>query len=236
MRTAVSYIGTHRGPRLVAFFATMYYAMLRPSEAIDLRAAQCHLPDTGWGTITLETAAPAAGRRYTDTGRTHDPRGLKHRNPGTTRTIPIPPRLVQLLRTHLKTYGTAPDGRLFQTHTGHRLDPSTYDLVWHQARDYGLPAADRDTPRLHRPYDLRHSGISLRRTADIPTNQVAAWAGNSEQTIDRIYSKTLEGYDTRWQTQIDTILNHQEHDPTDPETDIEQPLLRCLRFLGQGAH
>jgi site-specific recombinase XerD len=33
------------GPRLVAFFAVMYYAGLRPEEAINLRAEDVALPD-----------------------------------------------------------------------------------------------------------------------------------------------------------------------------------------------
>jgi hypothetical protein len=35
-----------------------------------------------------------------------------------TRTIPIPPELVRLLRAHIKRYGTTPDGRVFQTTRG----------------------------------------------------------------------------------------------------------------------
>ena len=35
--------------------------------------------------------------------------------PDETRSIPIPPNLVQLLRNHLERYGTAPDGRIFFT-------------------------------------------------------------------------------------------------------------------------
>ena len=30
-----------------------------------------------------------------------------------TRTIPIPPQLVKLLRAHIKRYGTTADGRIF---------------------------------------------------------------------------------------------------------------------------
>ncbi len=37
----------------------------------------------------------------------------KHRAPGETRTVPIHPELVTLLRDHLKRYGTAPGGRIF---------------------------------------------------------------------------------------------------------------------------
>lgn len=207
MLTAVSYIGTQRGPHMVAFFATIYYAMLRPSEAIDLRHSGCDLPETGWGTIIIDSAAPCVDRHYTDTGKPHDLRGLKHRASDEARTVPIPPRLVELLRNHLDRFGTAPDGRLFRTRTGKRLDATTYRHIWNLARNYGLNPTERHTPRLKRPYDLRHSGISLRLTASIPPRQVAAWAGNSAEVLERTYSKTLEGYDTRWQNQLDELLD-----------------------------
>ncbi|HEY0576201.1 MAG TPA: hypothetical protein VGD73_19040 [Pseudonocardia sp.] len=35
------------GPRLVAFFAVMYYGALRPGEAVDLREEALSLPATG---------------------------------------------------------------------------------------------------------------------------------------------------------------------------------------------
>jgi hypothetical protein len=38
--------------------------------------------------------------------------------PDDTRIIPIPPVLVRLLRAHIKGFGTAPDGRTFQTAWG----------------------------------------------------------------------------------------------------------------------
>jgi len=47
---ALSYVGGrdhHRGRRLVAMFACMYFAGLRPTEAVNLRKADCELPETG---------------------------------------------------------------------------------------------------------------------------------------------------------------------------------------------
>lgn len=62
-----------QGKRLVAFFACMYYAALRPAEATDLRAANAVLPDgDGWGELRISTSDPATGRAWTDSGeRTH---------------------------------------------------------------------------------------------------------------------------------------------------------------------
>jgi integrase len=45
---AVGRLG-QRGEHLKAFFATLYYAALRPSEAVMLREADLDLPKAGWG-------------------------------------------------------------------------------------------------------------------------------------------------------------------------------------------
>jgi integrase len=113
--TAVSYAGSwdrSRGRRLVAFFATMYYAGLRPAEATALRESDCQLSAQGWGTLSLARSLPVTTKKWTDHGQRHDPRGLKHRDPDAIRIVPIPPWLVQSLRHHIDQFGTAPDGRL----------------------------------------------------------------------------------------------------------------------------
>ena len=89
--TAVSYVGSWeraRGQRLVAFFACMYYAMMRPEEALALRVRDCHLPDKGWGLLTLEKATPTAGKAWTDSGTLHDDKGLKQRAEDEVRPVP----------------------------------------------------------------------------------------------------------------------------------------------------
>jgi integrase len=99
-----------RGEHLKTFFACLYYAALRPSEAVMLREADLHLPRAGWGRIVLSASASRAGRAWTDEGTARQERGLKHRADNETRTIPIPPVLVRLLRAHIKRSGTAPTG------------------------------------------------------------------------------------------------------------------------------
>jgi len=50
---ALTYVGPQRrgprarGQRLRALFACMYFAALRPGEAVALRRQDCHLPRTG---------------------------------------------------------------------------------------------------------------------------------------------------------------------------------------------
>jgi integrase len=107
-----------RGQHLEAFYGCLYYAALRPSEAVMLREADLYLPAKGWGRIDLAASASRAGTAWTDHGTSRQERGLKHRAASEVRTIPIPSELVKLLRTHLKRYGTTTDGRIFQTARG----------------------------------------------------------------------------------------------------------------------
>jgi integrase len=61
---AVTYVGYQRrgpfarGQRLMALYACMYYAALRPAEAVALRQQDCYLPVGGWGCLTLEKSRP----------------------------------------------------------------------------------------------------------------------------------------------------------------------------------
>jgi len=76
-------LGRHRpsisGRRLHAFFGCLYYAALRPGEALGLRRSDCTLRRTGWGRIELTETWPSAGKSWTDSGEAHDRRGLKQR-------------------------------------------------------------------------------------------------------------------------------------------------------------
>lgn len=101
MLVVCSYVGTRQGPRFVAFYACMYYAMMRPSEVAALTRNGCYLPGTGWGHLTFADSSPAAGKAFTDDGQVHEHRGLKGRTKGRpnkdprvrrpTRKVPIPP-------------------------------------------------------------------------------------------------------------------------------------------------
>ena len=137
------------------------YAALRPAEAVALRAADLVLPDAGWGRIDLAASSPCAGTECIDDGASRQERGLKHRPPGETRSIPIPPALVELPRNHLKRYGTGPGGRVFRTARGGPLNDTGYGEVWERARPIALTPAQQTTPLARRPYDLRHAAVSL---------------------------------------------------------------------------
>lgn len=197
------------GKRLVAFFALMYYAGLRPEEAVNLRDHNVILPplalneETGeweepgeWGELRLAKAAPFAGREWTDEGTLREERALKHRADGHTRLVPIPPALVRILRAHMaEPYGRAVDGRLFSGVRGGELPSITYRRVWAKARRAALTPEEAASPLARRVYDLRHACVSTWLNAGVPPTQVAEWAGHSVEVLLRIYAKCIVGQD-----------------------------------------
>ena len=182
-----------RGEHLEAFYGCLYFAYLRPSEAVMLKETDCRLPRRGWGRIDLAASAARAGKDWTDDGTARQARGLKHRAQHETRSIPIPPVLVRLLRNHLKRYGTTPDGRIFQTVRGGLIQDSAYSAVWADARAAALTPAQHASPLAARPYDLRHAGVSLALNAGVPATEVARRAGHSVVVLLKIYAHCIDG-------------------------------------------
>jgi integrase len=213
---AVGQLG-QRGEHLETFFACLYYAALRPSEGVMLREADLHLPRTGWGRIVLSASASRAGRAWTDEGTARQLRGLKHRADNETRTIPIPPELVRLLRAHIKRYGTTPDGRIFQTARGGILQDSGYNEVWAEARQKALTPAQYRSPLGRRPYDLRHAAVSLWLNSGVPATEVARRAGHGVAVLLKIYAHCIDGQADAANQRITDALGATEagHDPGD---------------------
>jgi integrase len=218
MLTSCSHVGRRQGPRFTAFYACMFYALMRPSEVAALTRDACHLPDTGWGHLTFTDASPAPGKAYTDDGQVHEHRGLKGRTKGRptprarrpVRKVPIPPELVELLRTHMATFGVAPDGRLFRSENGNPLQPSTWWQVWQKVRAASLTPEQQASPLMKRPYDLRHSGVTWRLNSGVPAAEVAAWAGHSVEMLMRIYARCVAGLDDVWIARMDKTLHPEE--------------------------
>ena len=109
-----------RGEHMEAFFGCLYYAALRPAEAVALREADCVLPERGWGRIDLAASQPCAGTGWTDDGASREQRGLKHRAPGETRSIPIPPVLVSCSARTSPATAPAPAGGCSVPHAAGR--------------------------------------------------------------------------------------------------------------------
>ncbi len=134
------------GDRLVAFFGAMYYAALRPAEALMLCKVNLALPVNGWGELLLESSLPVAGPAWTDSGR-------RRRN-GRSSTAPVvrpglsparPRRRRCCMRTW-KRSATAPDGLLFRGIRSGEMSERTYCRVWRKARVAALTADEVRSP------------------------------------------------------------------------------------------
>ncbi|MGY1453194.1 tyrosine-type recombinase/integrase [Streptomyces sp. SS8] len=203
--TAVTYVGgwdRASGRRLRAFFGCMYYAALRPGEALGLRRSDCELPAEGWGRITVEETRPSAGKAWTDSGEAHDRRGLKQRSPGEVRIVPIPPPLVRMLREHLEEFGAAEDGRIFSSERGNVVASSSYYRVWRQARKLGLVPEQAASVLAAKPYDLRHACVSQWLNSGVPAPEVAVRAGHSVEVLLKIYAKCIDGQEEEMNERI----------------------------------
>jgi integrase len=189
------------GPQLVAFFAVMYYAGLRPEEAINLAADNVIvLPpgqsdDDDWGELHMRSATPDAGSEWTDDGSMREMRQLKHRAEGDSRIVPTHPELTRLLRQHLANFVSEPDGRLFGGMRGGELPTITYRRAWIKARRTALSTAEQAPPLARRPYDLRHACVSTWLNGGVYPTQVAEWAGHGVDVLLRIYAKCVVGQD-----------------------------------------
>ena len=227
-RELLAAVGEHSkyGEHLVAFFALLYFAALRPGEALDVHADDLELPEPipdkpkeqltdeereqarAWGEVWLARSNPQPGRAWTDDGTAGKSKALKHRERGEGRAVPLCPELVAILRRHLEEHGTAPDGRILQGQRGvsPMVSKSTYAKVWREARDKAFGDKLAATPLAKRPYDLRHACVSTWLNAGVPATQVAEWAGHSVDVLLRIYAKCLDGTQGAARRRIETAL------------------------------
>jgi integrase len=183
-----------RGERMVAFFGCMYYAALRPEEAVELRPDNlASLPDHGWGELILTNSEPRSGTWWTDSGSARQRRELKHRPRGETQPVPIHPELVGLLSQHVKKFPPGSDGRIFTGPRGGIFNDRAYLLIFHKARVVAFTPAECASLLARRPYDLRHAAVSTWLNAGVPAPQVAEWAGHSVDVLLRVYAKCISG-------------------------------------------
>jgi integrase len=210
-------------PELAAFFGCLYYAALRPEEAVALRRDDLILPEDGRGKIILTAACPRTGAAWTSTGTPFEPRGLKHRPEGTIRVVPIPPVLVSMLCRHLGDHGTTPDGRLFRGARGGMLSESVYGHAWHAARQAALGPGLAATALARRPYDLRHAALSLWLNAAGAPAEVAARAGNSARVLHEVYLHCTDG--------LGDAVSQRIEDALDAEASVT-PSSRCEKGSG----
>lgn len=141
-------------PHLVAFFACLYYAALRPAEALHLHIEDCELPEEGWGWLHLTGSTQHVGEGWGDEEGVREDRQLKHRPRGVIRDVPVVPILVRILREHLALVTLPPDGRLFCSRYYGRgpVSSVTYTRVWRAARTSVLTKVQQRSPLAKVPY------------------------------------------------------------------------------------
>ena len=208
------------GPRLVAFFAIIYYAALRPEEAVNLRRDNITLPPlvrndgTGkweepadnWGELRFCSVATEIGAEWTDHGTRREHRQLKSRAAGEWRRVPVAPPLTRILRSHLDEFGTGPDGRVFSGVQRGELASITYRRSWDKARGSALTPAEYASQLARRVYDLRHACVSTWLNGGVPPAQVAEWAGHSVAVLLKVYAKCIDGQDQIAKRRIEDAL------------------------------
>ncbi|MEV6868582.1 site-specific integrase [Streptosporangium subroseum] len=205
--TAVTYVSRlDRGRHLRGFFACLYFAGLRPAEALGLRKQDCHLPAIGWGRLVLAKSKPQTNKKWTNSGEAHDDRGLKHRAEDEGRPVPIPPELVAILREHIEEFGVHEDGRLFRSSRGGVISIGTYCKVWKAARGFALTPEQQISPLAARPYDLRHAAMSLWLNAGVAAPDVAERAGHGVDVLLKVYAKCIDGGEDIANRRIDDAL------------------------------
>lgn len=205
-----------RGARLVAFFACIYYAAMRPEEVSMLSADQCELPTEGWGRLMLAGARPQVGSAWTDDGKPYEERQLKHRALRAVRPVPIPPVLVAILRTHIDAFGTTPEGRLFSAVRGGPIRSQEYGAAWKDARRKVLTPAQVASPLAAIPYDLRHACVSFWLRSGVSLAETARRAGQSVAVLQRYYAKVLDGEEAKMNTLIEQGLAEHESEAEGP--------------------
>ena len=188
MVRAIDAIATHQpGSRTYRVMtAVAYYAGLRPSEVVMLRARALDLPPDGWGRINV-----------TEADISFDEAGEPKTGP---RTVPIPPVLVTMLRQWIEENGfDYADTLLFRTSRGRRPSASNWGRAWHRA----LASVGQESLRV---YDCRHAAATTWLRAGVPLAETARRLGHSVETLVSNYVGALDDEEDIGNTRIEAIL------------------------------
>ncbi len=165
--------------------AVAYYAGLRPSEVAMLRPRALTLPDQGWGRIDVTEA------------------DIDYDQPGEPktgeRTVPIPPVLVDILRSWLDGHAFSDADLIFRTNNGTRPMAQNWGRAWKRA----LASIGHDPLRV---YDCRHAAATTWLRAGVPLGEVARRLGHSVDTLVTTYVGALEGDEAPSNAQIEAAL------------------------------
>jgi len=167
--------------------ATMWFAGLRPGEAVALRIEDCTLPKTGWGALKIVRAKTGAGRRWTGIGEhVGGPKTVD-------RIVPIPPELVSRIVAHV---GDRTSGLVAPNERGEMVDVGNLSKTWRSLRQ------DKS-----RPYDLRAARASLHVNSRRPLATVALEMGHSKETLLKHYLRPFEGDEEVGLEEVERLLD-----------------------------
>jgi integrase len=166
--------------------AVAYYAGLRPSEVVMLRAASLHLPQRGWGRIEV-----------TEADVSFDEPGEPKTGP---RSVPIPPVLVGILREWVEEHSLSGQALLFRTRTGGRPTQSNWSRSLHRA----MRLIDAPPMRI---YDCRHAAATTWLRAGVPLGEAAKRLGHSVETLVSTYVGALDGDESLANQRIQAALD-----------------------------
>ncbi len=177
------------GARFATLFAAISFAGLRPSEAAGLQLADLDLPKGSWGMSQVRGAIPSPGTRFTNSGETREHKGLKHRPDKAVRPVPLPPPLVERLRTHLDRWPTEP-GLVFSNAAGRSVTPENYGKVWNREKAKLWPEEHRLAGT--DPYDLRHTAATAMIRAGVPLPEIGRRLGHSVNILLGVYAGVFD--------------------------------------------
>lgn len=167
--------------RYMTFFSLIYWAGLRPGEALVLLIESIVLPTPedpcAWGLIYVREAQSSEQELWLDED---EETGLPKTGP--KRTVPIPPQLVAIIR---KCRGDRATGYLIGDELGNLPTQSNLGRAWRRVRSSSS----------WRPYDLRHSAATNMINAGVPLAEAARRLGHSPEVLLKYYADVIRGDD-----------------------------------------
>lgn len=165
----------------------IYYAGLRPSEAIALHIEDCKLPDEGWGSLDIHRSRVDSGAIWSaDTSKI-----------GATKTdarqVPIPPALITIIKEHI---GDRTTGLVAPSERNTMIGLTNLGKTWASVR----------TNSKWRIYDLRAARASLHVNSGRVPAIVAAEMGHSIEVLFERYLGSNANDTTRGLSDIEDEL------------------------------
>ncbi len=165
---------------------------LRPNEAVGLLWEDVEMPTAGGaGWLTVRRSRRRVAARWLDAEEDPEWGPLKDRSISDTRRVPVPPLLVDRLRSHRREFGEGPDGLVFHRR-GRPFDLSLFARdVWEPTRAEmfpprkGLAANDPRQPKLSRlrRHDLRHAACSWWLRSGVDATVCQQWSGHKSLSV-----------------------------------------------------